>query len=110
MGWVAVWNPNPGDTRPISWRWDGPEIGGKLTCTSSGMLGAVQKLATVMDPVYATPTGPMFTPDLAVSWLAFAVVYEMAMRAGLDPEHIEVRGDGWKIPRMGEEAPPGVLF
>lgn len=110
MGWVVVWKPNPGDVRPISWRWDGPEVGGKLGCSSTSLIPHVEHLATVMDPVYATPTGPTYAPDLTVSWLAFQVVWEMGMRAGLEPEDMEVRGDGWQIPKTNGQAPPGVLF
>lgn len=111
MGWEAVFNPNPGDTRPVSWRWDGADVGGKLYCTDEGMLGAVERLAGLMDGIWVTPTGPMYLPDLTVSWLAFQVVWEMGMRAGLEPDQIEVRGDGWRIPgRPDEETPDGVIF
>lgn len=110
MGWVAIFKPNPGDTRPVSWRWDGAEVGGKLSCSDEGMLGAAGRVAENMNGIWATPTGPVYEADLTVSWAAFAVVFELGMRAGLEPGHIEVRGEGWKLPQGGDPLPDNVIL
>jgi hypothetical protein len=92
--WKAVYRANPTDPRPITFWFDD----GELTCSEALMLRAVERLAEGQGTVWATPTGPSAPADLSISHVAFSLVRDMGLLAGLTSEQIEVSGDEWQWP------------
>lgn len=95
MAWTATLRPNPSDPHPVAFTWDGD-----LACSDPTMLRAVTNLADELGQVSQTPTGPFLPTDLHIGYVAFSVVYLLAVRAGLFPVEVEVEGDGWQWPAL----------
>jgi hypothetical protein len=92
--WTVVYRSNPTDPRPITFWFDE----GDLSCSEQLMLRAVERLAAGRGTVWATPTGPSAPADLSISHVAYMLVREMGILAGLEADQIEVSGDEWEWP------------
>lgn len=102
MPWTARLLPNPTDPHPVEFRFDG-----RLFSSDEGMLRAVERLAAGSPSVAATPTGPFAPADLSLPHVAFRLVFDLAMLAGLEPEAVEVVGDDWRWPSDAAQNPYG---
>lgn len=94
MPWTATLRPNPSDPHPVEFRF----ADGHLFASDAGLLGAVERLADRSPSVAATPTGPFAPADLTIPHVAFRLVYDLAIMAGLSPDEVEVVGDEWRWP------------
>lgn len=107
--WTATLRPNPSDRHPVVFAWDSAAPS-PLTASDDSMLAAVHQLAARTPTIAATPTGPFLPPDLSVGYLAFRLVFDLALLAGLYPEEVEVSGDGWQWPASPFPAEVGAVF
>lgn len=101
--WTLAFAPNPSDPNPVVFSWDDVN---HLACTNGSMLDAAKTLANTLDSVWGSPTGPSDEPDTTIPHLAFAVVLELGLRAGLELEDMVVEGDGWEWPEEVALNPP----
>lgn len=102
--WVVTLHPNPKDTHPVTFAWSG----GELVSSDKAMRAAVVRLADRVGELAPTPTGPFVPADLAVPYVAYALVCRLATMAGLLPGEIEVQGTGWQWPAL--EPVPGAVY